>query len=316
MTGVLVTGATTPVSHALVQALLAEGRTVLAVAVEERWPFEAHDRLHYHHVDLTRDRCIRELLFGPARELGVTAIVHSAHHRRTSDSGRKIRALNVESTRCLVQLAERHPTIERFIYRSYADVYRISPELPQLIGEDHPLELGSWLPQVIRDRVEADVTVCTHMGMGSLSIAVLRCAEVCASNSGSQLHDFLQSRVCLRPLGYDPMLDVLSIEDLVRALLLALSSEAQGIFNIGGRDVLPLSAAIGAAGKREIAVPGPALGPLYRMRALTRGSEFNYGSNRFRFHFSGVLDGRRAREVLGYVPEHPIDWPVPTYVRD
>ena len=26
------------------------------------------------------------------------------------------------------------------------------------------------------------------------------------------------------------------------------------------------------------------------------------------FHFSGVPDGTRAREVLGYEPRHPIDW--------
>jgi hypothetical protein len=32
--------------------------------------------------------------------------------------------------------------------------------------------------------------------------------------------------------------------------------------------------------------------------------------NRRRFHYSGVLDGRRAREVLGYVPSVPVDWPV------
>jgi hypothetical protein len=32
--------------------------------------------------------------------------------------------------------------------------------------------------------------------------------------------------------------------------------------------------------------------------------------NRRRFHYSGVLDGRRARDVLGYVPSTGIDWPV------
>jgi len=310
----LVSGATTPVGRALVRALLDEGRTVLAVAVEEEWPFEPHDSLHYQKVDLTRARRIRELLFGAARDLGVTSVIHSAHHRKTTDRGRKIHALNVESTREMLHLAERHPTIERFVYRSYSDVYRIAPELPQLIGEDHPLELGSWLPQGIRDRVEADLMVCTRMGMSSLSIVVLRCAEIFAPRSGSQLHDFLASRVCLRPLGFDPMLNVLSIDDAVESQRLALDSDAQGVFNIPGKDILPLSAAIGAFGKKELAIPGPVLGPLYGLRSLTRGFEFSYRPNRYRFHFSGVLDGTRAHEVLGYAPEHAIDWPVPTYV--
>ncbi len=77
---------------------------------------------------------------------------------------------------------------------------------------------------------------------------------------------------------------------------------------------MPLSAAIGAYGKREIALPGPVLGPLYRLRSATRGFEFRYSPNRYRFHFSGVLDGSRAEEILGYTPEHPVDWPEPTFV--
>ncbi len=314
MTAVLVSGATTPAGRALVQRLLAEGRTVLAVAAEEAWPFAPHDSLHYHRVDLTRARRVRELLFGEARDLGVTAVVHSALHRKATDRGRRIHDLNVESTREMLHLAERHPTIERFVYRSYSDVYRIAPELPQLIGEDHPLELGSWLPQGVRDRVEADLMVCSRMGMSPMSIVVLRCAEIFAPHCGSQLHDYLSSRVCLRPLGFDPMLNVLSIDDVVEAQLLALRSDALGIFNIPGKDVLPLSAAIAAFGKRELALPGPVLGPLYSLRSITRGFEFRYSTNRYRFHFSGVLDGSRAEEVLGYAPSHPVDWPVPTYV--
>jgi nucleoside-diphosphate-sugar epimerase len=105
VSAVLVSGATTPVGRALVRTLIEEGRAVLAVAVEEEWPFEPHENLHYHRVDLTRGRRIRELLFGPARELAVTAIVHSAHHRRTTDRGKHIHALNVESTREMLHLA-------------------------------------------------------------------------------------------------------------------------------------------------------------------------------------------------------------------
>jgi UDP-glucose 4-epimerase len=284
------------------------------VAAEEEWPFEPHANLTYLHVDLTRPRRIRELLFGPARDHGVGTVVHTALHRRVTDEGRVVKALNVECTREMLLLAESHPTINRFVYRSYADVYRIAPEHPALIGEDHPLELGAGMPQGIRDRVEADVLVCTHMGMSPLHIVVLRCAEVLAANTGSQLHDYLESRVCFRPLGFDPMLNVMSVEDAVRALCLALTTEAEGVFNIPGLDVLPLSAAIRAWGRREIAIFGPLLGPLYGLRALARGLDFSYATNRYRFHFSGVLDGTRASEVLGYVPAHAIDWPRPRYV--
>ncbi len=311
MTGVLVTGATTPLGRALVRSLLEEDAVdaVLAVAAEEKWPFEEDARLHYLRVDLTRERKIRDLLFGIARDLEIDSVVHSALHRDVRDHGPGVRALNVGSTRQMLFLSEQHPTIRRFVFRSYADVYAIDPETPAVIGEEHPLELSSTMPQLVRDRVEADVTVCTRMGMAPLHIVVLRCAEVPAPNSGSQLWDYLQEPVCFRPLGYDPMINVLSIEDSVRATRLALRTEAQGVFNIPGKDVLPLSEAIAAWGRRGIAVPGPLLGPMYALRAATRGSQFLYDLNRARFHFSGVLDGRRAREVLGYEPAHSLDWP-------
>ena len=311
MSGVLVTGATTPVGHALVEALVADPNVdvVLAVAREPRWPGRSDRKLTYLSADLTRSRRIRRLLFGPARDLGITVLVHRALHRSAADRGSKVRRLNVESTRELLHLAERHPTIERFVYRSFAEVYRVRPQLGGVIGEDHPLELSPGMPQRVRDRVEADLTVCTRMGMtDGLSIAVLRLAEVLAPRSGSQLYDYLRSRVCLRPLGFDPMLQVISVDDAVAALRGAIHSNAQGVFNVPGYDVLPLSVAIARARRREIPMPGPMLGPLYAARALTRGTEFRWDLNRWRFQFSGVLDGRRAADVLGYAPATPVRW--------
>ena len=56
-------------------------------------------------------------------------------------------------------------------------------------------------------------------------------------------------------------------------------------------------------------VPGLLLGPLYRLRTLVLGTDFRYDLNHWRFHFSGVLDGRRALEELGYEPLHRVAWP-------
>jgi UDP-glucose 4-epimerase len=308
--GVLVTGATTPFGRALVDALLArsEVASVVAVASEPAWPGAPHPRLAYVPVDLTRSRDLRDLLFGHARDREVTTVTHSAHHRSLRSRGRKAHALHVEATREMLRLAERHPTITRFVYVGAAEVYRASSELPALISEEHPLDLSSDAPQRVRDRVEADLTVCARMGLSPLSIAVLRLAEIFAEQSGSQLHDYLGSSVCYRPLGYDPMIDVISIDDAVRATMLAARSTAQGVLNVPGADVLPLSVAIERAGRIGIAVPSAAIGPLYTARAIIRGTEFDWSLQRRRFRWGGVLDGTRARELLGYVPERPVAW--------
>ncbi len=308
MSRVLLTGATTPLGARLADALVAEGLSVLAIGVEPpgEAPLVLSDQLQYQQVDLTRSRAVRRLLFGPARD--VTAVIHTVAHRRAADQGPSVHRINVKTTRTLLWLAEQHPTIESFIYRSTTAVYRISSTRPGLIREDHPLDLSASASQWVRDRVEADLVVCTRTGISPLRVVVLRMAELLAPLSGSQLHDYLASRVCLRPMGFDPMLNLLSIEDAVAALQRALHSSAQGVINIPGCDTLPLSRVIEKHRRVDVALPGPLLPPLYRLRALVRGRDFRYQLNQARFHFGGVPDGDRAVEVLGYQPQHPLRW--------
>ncbi|MCA9657116.1 MAG: NAD-dependent epimerase/dehydratase family protein [Myxococcales bacterium] len=314
-TRILLTGATTPIGRGLVRALLDDPAIEHVIAVgrepEGEVDLPLGPRLSYERFDLRRSRDRRRLLFGPARERGVTALVHTALHRRAQDTGRRVHDLNVEATRELLHLAERHPTIERFIFRSSASVYRIVRDKPSVIDEEHPLNLDPKAPQWIRDRVEADLTVCTYMGVSSLKILVLRCAECLAPDAGSQLYDYLQAPICLRPLGFDPMINLMSLGDAVGSLKLALACECVGTFNIPGADTLPLSRMIAAAGRRAAPMPEPLLGPAYRLRTAVLGTDFRYDLNTWRFHFSGVLDGRRAAAVLGYRPTQPIDWPLP-----
>lgn len=310
----MVTGATTPIGRRLVERLLADPGTTLVLAVgaePDPLPLAVRDpeRYRYRQVDLTRPRELHDLLFSDGRQLRIETVVHNALHRRAHDEGPRIHALNVECTRDLLSLAERHPTVGRFVFRSASAVYRLDPRGSTLLSEDDPLELSPSAPQKVRDRVEADLTVCTRMGMSPLQIVVLRCAEILAADVGSQLWDYLGSKVCLRPTGFDPMLNLLSLEDAARALQLAVQGPERGVFNVPGRDVLPLSRAIELWGRVEIPLPGPLLAPLYRLRARAIGSDFRYDLNFRRFHFSAVLDGRRAQRELGYEPLHRIVWP-------
>lgn len=311
MTRVMITGATTPIGASFVRRLAFDDaiEQVLALGLESDPGPELLElpKVVYRQIDLTRGRSLRDLLFTDVKQLGIEAVVHTAHHRRATDEGPRIHRLNVGVTRELMQLCQHHPTVRRFVHRSHGAVYKVKADQPAVIGEDHPLNLGPSTPQWIRDRVEADLTVCSQMGMCPMQIVVLRCAEVLAPRSGSQLFDYVSSRVCMRPLGYDPMINLLSLDDQVEALYRALrTEEAQGVFNIPGRDTLPLSELIHMMGRPDVPMPGVLLSPLYRLRGRLERREFRYDMNHWRFHFSGVLDGRRAKAVLGYEPSHPL----------
>ena len=306
----LITGATTPLGHAFVDTLTSSNdcSLVLAVGHEARPARPWRSNVVYRCCDLTRGREVRDLICGDAVEHNIDTVVHMAQHRTTRDSGRKVHAQNVTATRELLLRCTDHPAIRRFVHRSFAEVYALEHTTSDLLDEDAALDFDPAAPQWLRDRLEADLMVCAHFG-GPLQIAVLRCAEIFAANSGSQLWDYLSSRVCLRPLGFDPMINVLSLEDAVAAIAAAARSTHTGVFNIPGADTLPLSRAIAETVRLDIPVPGPLLAPLYGLRRWIAGFEFRYDLNLRRFHFGGVIDGARARRLLGYVPSHPVQWP-------
>lgn len=312
MRGVLVSGATTPLGVAVLEHLAARGMGPL-LAIGREAPEEAEAMLprgvQYHAVDLTRSRHVRRLLYGPVARAGVQGIVHLAAHRDPRATGAQVHRLNVDATRLMLRLTEEHPTVRAFVYRSTARVYQARTDQPDVLREDAPLDLDPASPQWVRDRVEADVTVCARMGLTRARVVVLRCAEVLAAGVGSQLHDYLSSRVCLRPMGYDPMVELLSLEDAARAVGLALERDAEGVFHIAGKDRLPLSRLIRRWGRDDVPVPSPLLGPLYALRAAARGGTFDWALNRHRFHVNAVLDGTRAARELGYRPQHGVSWP-------
>lgn len=315
------TGAASPLGQRLVRSLLADTRVRHVLAVDrddtgEALPFSHAGRLTWLSVDLRRTRKVRELLFGPARDLGVEVVVHLSEYRSGYAQGRAVHAHNVESLRSILSLADRAPFIRRLVLKSHAVVYRVSLDLPVQVTEDHPLNLSPDAPQYVRDRVEADLTACARMGLVDCEIVVLRTAEAFAPGIGSQLYDYLSASVAFRPMGYDPMVNVASPSDLVHALELATHGSGEGVFNVPGFDTLPLSEAARKAGTRVVPVPEPLIHPLYAARHWATGSPFAYGIHRQQMLLGLVLDGDRARRVLGYAPQHPVDWPVGGRARD
>ncbi|MBV8762907.1 MAG: hypothetical protein JO257_36820 [Deltaproteobacteria bacterium] len=272
---VLVTGAATPLGTAIIDHLL-RARDVEAVLAVDREPARLCDRVEVRAVDLRHARALHDLLWGEARDHAITTIVH-------------VDTRSAAVTRELVVACSEHPTIQRFVYRSFGSVYATSTQ--NIVAEDAPLDFRPHAPAWLRERLEADLAVCAHPG-GRLAIAVLRCAEVFAAGCGSALWQYLSSRACLRPIGFDPMVNLLSLADAARAFVAAVAVPAVGVFNIPGLDTLPLSRAIAESVRPNIPVPRarrPPIGPL--------------------------LDGRRAREAFGYVPRTPVQWPRPWWRR-
>jgi len=302
---VLITGATTPLGARVCAELTRLGVAVLATGIE---PDAEARRLfssavNYRRVDLAKSRDVRDLLLDAVVSDDIDAVVHTGFHRKLEGEDARIHSRNVESLRLLIALCEAQPTVRRLVVRSSADVYRVDHALPCMVGEHHPLSFAANAPQWLRNRVEADMLACSRMGMSALEIVVLRCAEIVEPDMGSQLYDYLNSRVCLRPMGFDPMVNVLALEDATDAFVnVIMQEQCQGVFNIPGAATLPLSALIRSRQRLDVPVPGPLLGPLYALRKTVTGTDFSYAMSGERLHYPAILDGAAAARMLGYKP--------------
>jgi UDP-glucose 4-epimerase len=309
---VLVTGASSPIGEKVVQRLLRDSRVSHILAVADKGvPFSIPEnpRITLTEIKFKSQRQLHTLLFGLALKKSVQVVIHTSQAESANREGDSVHAHNVESLRALVKFSERHPTIRRLVIRSSGAVYQVQRDLPALISEDHPLNMAAGAPQWVRDRVEADFTACARMGLSTLQVVVLRMAEILASGCGSQMYDYLDSSLCLRPIGFDPMLNFLSLEDAAQAFQHATHTSEQGVFNIPGADTLPLTEVISLWGRPSVAMPEPGIYWMYKVRQHLRGGQFRYGMNRRRFHYPGILDGRRAMDVLRYVPSQSVSWP-------
>ena len=226
--------------------------------------------------------------------------------------GSKVHRANVESLRSILDLADRHPDIRRVVVRSFAVVYRVAMHLPVLVTEQHPLNLAPSAPQYVRDRVEADLTACARMGLVNAEIVVLRCAEALSPGTGSQLFDFLDAGVAMRPAGFDPMVNVATVADIVSRLRSRHPWKRRGGVQYSR---LRHAAAVGGGAK-----VGHGHGALPRSLPCPRCTRSAIVPHRLRVqlraeppqHALRARPRRYAvpRQVLGYVPKHPVDWPV------
>jgi UDP-glucose 4-epimerase len=301
-----------PLDRVIVEALQAEPTIERIVCVYPSGrapapPLRATSpaKLHYAQADFSSYRSLREVLSSRALQ-DVDTIVHVLQESERVSRDHHV-SPSAEGTRALLLLAQEHSSVRRFVLRSFASLYRLDNREPVFIDENHALDL-EHVPVSLRACAEADFVACEKFGNSELQTIVLRCAELLTPGGHNPLYDYLSSRVCLRPLGYDPMLNVLSPEDLACALRRAASSTATGVFNIPGYDTLPLSELTAAARRISVPVPGPALSPLYALRRAFTGLRFQYSTDETRFHYGAVLDGSKARQLLGYVPEHSVDF--------
>lgn len=291
----LVIGACGAIGRTLVRSLLDEERDVIGVD-RRQWKGVIPSGLELRRIGLNK-RPFEEIfrLYKPeaVAHVGLVSTPKIEMDERYEH--------NVVGTQRVVSLCG-HYGVRRLVLLSRGSVYGADLRNPVFLTEDAPLR-GASKDSDLRDIVEADILAQSlSIREPSLSVAILRPANVVGLRVRNTMVGYLRLPFVPTLLGYDPLLQLVHEEDLVRAIRLALDSDAPGVFNIAGPGAAPLSVLIREVGGRALPVLLTFFEPLLET-LWNRGVSPAPLPHVDFLRYPCLLDDRRAREILGYAPE-------------
>jgi UDP-glucose 4-epimerase len=191
--------------------------------------------IEHHPIDLRRNRV--EDLF---REAPIKAVVHLGVMHNPRGNREEHHTWNVGGLARLLEYASRHK-VRKFVLLSSANVYGPRPENAQFLNEDAPL-LAAGAFSDMRDLVELDMLVQSFFWKyPEIETVILRPTHILGSVHNAP-SNYLRLKVAPTLMGFDPMLQTVHQDDVVRAIQLSLRPGIRGIFNMAGPQALRLSA--------------------------------------------------------------------------
>jgi UDP-glucose 4-epimerase len=273
-------------------------RTHALIGVDRReFPDKPRDVVH-HQFDMRRKK-MRDVFRGG----GVRAVVHLGvmHDPRASASDHH--TWNVVGFGKMLEYMAQYG-VKKLVVLSSANIYGPRPDNPQFVTEESPL-LGSQEFSEIRDLIEIDMLAQSFFWRNSATETVILRPTHILGGVRNAPSNYLRLPVVPTLLGFDPMIQVVHQDDVVRAIELALTPGVHGVFNIAGPEPAPLSRVIRSLGRPILPVPHGAakrlLAGLFRYRLSSfPAPELDH------IRYVCMVDDRRAREKMGYVPAHDL----------
>jgi UDP-glucose 4-epimerase len=286
---VVITGIVGKLGRRLARRLHRE-RQVIGI---DRRPFDGCPKdIEHHQIDIRRKKT-RDIFRGTP----VAAVVHLGVMYDPRVNAAEHHAWNVAGFQKILEYVVQYD-VPKLVLLSSANVYGPRPDNPQFLSEEAPL-LGGAAFSEIRDLVEVDMLAQSFFWKRpETETVILRPVHIIGSvkNAAS---NYLRLPVVPTLLGFDPMMQVVHEEDVVRAVDLALRPGVRGIFNLAGPPAAPLSRIIKALGRPHLPIPHPLakamLRPLWRLRVASFPSpELDH------LRYVCMVDDQRARDTLGY----------------
>lgn len=266
MRRVLVTGASAPLGRRLLERLRAHADVEQAVGVErsstagrlegvEQIVFSA-DHRELNHVLSERE---------------IDTVIHcSLAPDRTGQYAYPCEARVIDTMRLGAAIAHEGSPVRCWVVASSSDVYPVDSHAPLLRREDAALDPREGT--IAESLIEAEgyargvAERCPH-----LNVAILRLQQIVGEGVRSPIASLLGQPVLPALIGYDAPLQLLALDDAVRALIHAAELELAGVYNVASTGLLRYSEVRELIGRRALPVlpiGAGALSPLARLARI------------------------------------------------
>lgn len=263
---------------------------------QRRFRNKPKDVIH-HRIDARRRKAEDIFRANPVR-----ALIHLGFVHRISPDQGDFREWNTLGTIKLLEYCQRYG-VDKVVLLSTAQVYGARPNNSNFLTEDAPLTGQRGYPEM-RALIEWDMYAQSFFWKHpDIETVILRPVHVVGPNVRNAPSNYLRLRFPPTMLGFDPMVQLVHEDDLIRAILLALEPGRRGVFNITGPGAVPLSRVLEELDRDPIPVPHPLAELIYPRLWKLGLSGFPPGELPH-LRYQCLVDGQRAEQVLGYQPQH------------
>ncbi|MHC4392995.1 MAG: NAD-dependent epimerase/dehydratase family protein [Planctomycetota bacterium] len=227
----------------------------------------------------------------------VRTIVHLQWLPARRSNREAARSVNVEGTRRLAQIAASLAEPPHLIFVSSNTVFAPSADQPCFIPSLQSRRGRPPTPDA-RHRADAEALLQEISDRTRLPLTILRMPPIAFTSPLDPLVRHLTQRRVLLPLGFDPRLQLIALDDAVEMVARAALARPGGALHAAGPGVLPMRRAIRLLGGHAISLPGRALDlALGKVGSVTLRGEGELAPNTLRF--PSVLDPASAELRLG-----------------
>ncbi|MEO7428386.1 MAG: NAD-dependent epimerase/dehydratase family protein [Acidimicrobiales bacterium] len=290
---VLITGLGTFWGGRVAQALEADPNVDVIVGLDRFEPEVQLERTEYVRSDESYSILARIVKAARIDTIVHTFLVVDSTQMRS----RSIHEINVIGTMNLFAAASAPgSTVRDVVVKSSTLVYGADPRDPTWFSEE---SRRAALPKSVVEKsllaVEGYVRDFA-IDNPHVSVAVLRFANVLGPDITTPLVKALELPLVPSLFGFDPRIQFVHEEDVVRVILFALETQLQGVYNVAGDGLLPWSEVAAICGKRTFPLPPVGMnllsGPLARLGGIDLPKELLD-----LLHHGRGVDNRRLKQA-------------------